>query len=90
MTSYRPQSEDTTPGIDRMLVDAWRGMSPAEKFQRLQGMTVTARRLALAGIRIRHPQATERELALRLASLRLPRELMVRLFDWDPDTRGYG
>lgn len=44
---------------------------------------------ALAGIRMRHPRADERELTLRLAALRYPRELMVRVFGWDPELVGY-
>lgn len=46
-------------------------------------------RLALAGVRSRHPQADERECLLRIASLYLPTDLMRKAFGWDPDEKGY-
>ena len=46
--------------------------------------------MALAGIRMRHPEASDRELRLRLAALRLDRGTMVRVFGWDPEREGYG
>jgi hypothetical protein len=45
--------------------------------------------LARAGIRERYPDAGEREVELHLRALRLDRATMVRLFDWDPEIRGY-
>jgi len=64
-------------------------MAPAEKLALVSAMTRTAQELSLAGIRARHPDATDDELRLRLAALRLPRELMIRLFEWDPAVEGY-
>lgn len=37
-----------------------------------------------AGIRLRHPAASEREVFLRAVATRLPRELMIKAYDWDP------
>lgn len=90
MTRYRTQSPDTSPEIERILIEAWRGMTPAEKILRLRDLTLAARQLALVGIRSRHPHADGRELELRLASLHLSRDVMVRLFSWDPEQAGYG
>jgi hypothetical protein len=45
--------------------------------------------LAVAGIRRQHPQADERELTLRLAARRYPRESMIQAFGWDPREKGY-
>jgi hypothetical protein len=44
--------------------------------------------MALARLREQYPEVCERELALRLASLWIPRDLMIRAFGWDPDERG--
>jgi hypothetical protein len=44
--------------------------------------------LSEAGVRKRQPGIDERELRLRVASLRLPRETMIRAFGWDPDAAG--
>ena len=49
-----------------------------------------ARALQMAGIRSRHPHASDEELRLRLASLWLERETMIRMFGRDPDIEGLG
>ena len=46
--------------------------------------------MAAARIQTRYgPDLPERELRLRLAALRLPRETMIEIFDWDPELKGY-
>jgi hypothetical protein len=55
-------------------------MSPSQKIECVCALTRTVRQLALANIRRRHPEAGERELALRLASRSIEPELMVRAF----------
>jgi hypothetical protein len=45
--------------------------------------------LAIADIRRRHPDADEREQALRLASRWIEPELMVSAFAWDVRKVGY-
>ncbi|MCU0225924.1 MAG: hypothetical protein MUF27_18070 [Acidobacteria bacterium] len=84
-----PPLQDTSPEAEAVLVAGWRARTPAEKLALVSAMTRTAQELSLAGIRARHPHATEDELRLRLAALRLPRELMIRLFGWDPAVEGY-
>lgn len=64
-------------------------MSAAEKLAIVSQLTAAAEELARAGIRERYPDAREREIELRLAALRLDRETMIRVFDWDPALRGY-
>ena len=90
MDGYRTQASDVHPDVERVLVEAWRSMSAAEKVRQVRELTNTARRFSLAGIRRRHPDASDRELRLRLASFWLDRETMIRLFDWDPEVEGYG
>ncbi|MBM3738541.1 MAG: hypothetical protein FJW39_22405 [Acidobacteria bacterium] len=36
------------------------------------------------GIRLRYPEADEREVFLRAVATRIPRELMIRAYGWDP------
>lgn len=90
VTGYRTQAPDVHPDVERIVVEGWRSMSAAEKVRQVRELTDTARRFAMAGIRRRHPGASEREVRLRLASFWLDRATMVRLFDWDPEERGYG
>jgi hypothetical protein len=35
-----------------------------------------------------HPQASDREVFLRVAARHLPRELMIRAYSWDPEIDG--
>lgn len=89
MTGYRTQSADTSPEVERILIEAYRRMPPWEKVRRLTEIFRACEQLALAGILERYPQASEREIRLRLGALRLNREAMVRVFGWDPVREGY-
>jgi hypothetical protein len=64
-------------------------MSPQEKLKRVDEMTKAVQQLALARIRKQHGNISEKEQQLRLASLWLDRETMVRIFKWDPKKEGY-
>lgn len=70
------------------MVEAYRRMSPAEKFARIQALNEGVLQLAAARIRQQYSPATEQELRLRLAALWLDDETMRRVFDWDPVVRG--
>jgi hypothetical protein len=80
---------DTDPVVEALLIEGYRRMSPSEKFQRVRELTRAVQELALADIRRRHPEADEREQALRLASRWIEPELMVRAFGWDVREAGY-
>jgi hypothetical protein len=86
---YRTQSEDTSEEVERLLIEAWRTWTPAEKLARMTAMTRRIQEIQLAEIRRRHPDASDWELKMRLASRRLEPELMRRAFGWDPDVEGY-
>jgi hypothetical protein len=64
-------------------------MTPAEKLARVSEMTLAVQQLAMARIRAQHPDETEAEWRLRLASLWLPADIMLRVFGWDVSERGY-
>jgi hypothetical protein len=76
--------DDTHPAIEEMLVLGYRRMSPADKLRRVEAMNEAVLQLAATRIRAEHPGIEERELRLRLASLWLDPETMVRAFGWDP------
>jgi hypothetical protein len=90
MSGYRTQSRDTSRESERLLIEAYRSMDSVEKVRRMTELSLGCREWARAGIRSRHPEADEREVEMRLLALRLDRDTMIRLFDWDPDERGYG
>ena len=64
-------------------------MSPQDKMKRVAEMTKAVQQLALARIRKQYGKISEREQRLRLASLWLNRETMIRVFNWDPEREGY-
>jgi hypothetical protein len=86
---YRTQSPDTSYAAEQVLIEAWRRMSLAEKARRVSDDCRAVERLALAGIRLRYPSADAREIQLRLAALRLGRDLTIAAFGWDPIEHGY-
>lgn len=82
-------AEDTSPEIEEIIIEGYRRMSAAQKLQIMQDLQSAARLLALGEIRRQHPQASERELQLRLASRWLEPELMRKAFGWNSDVEGY-
>ena len=73
-----------------MLLEGYRRMTPQEKFQRIIELNRSVEAMAAARIQQQYgPNLSERELRLRLASLRLDRETMIQVFDWDPEKEGY-
>jgi hypothetical protein len=75
---------DTSPEVEDIILEGYRRMSPAEKLARVQGLNETVLQLSAQGLKLRHGKLSERELRLRLASLWLDPDLMVRAFGWDP------
>jgi hypothetical protein len=82
-------SADTSPEAERVLLEAYRRMSPEQKLKRAFGLTLALRELTAAAIRQERPNASEREIQLRVASRSIPRELMIQAFGWDPEVEGY-
>lgn len=71
---------DTDAAAQRFLDRRYAEMSLAEKAERLRAVTLAANRMALAGLRLRHPGASEGELLLELARLRLGDDLVKRVY----------
>ena len=77
---------DTTPEAERILIEGYRNMSPQRKLQRVFDLSDTLRQLARARIVAHSPRPlTEREIRLRVASLYIPRQLMIDAFGFDPE-----
>lgn len=81
---------DTSPEAQRILIEGYRRMTPWERLSRALSMSAALRELAEARIRAtRGPDISEQEVRLRVASLSIPRDLMIRAFGWDPEVEGY-
>ena len=57
--------------------------------KRVSELNRAVQQLALSRIRKRYGDIPEQEQKLRLASLWLDRETMIRVFNWDPKAMGY-
>ena len=71
---------DTSLAAQAVVDRRYAEMSFAEKVERVRAVTLAANQMALAGLRLRHPSASERELLLALARLRLGDDLVDRVY----------
>jgi len=81
-TDHAPSgvATDTTAEAASTQIEMWRAMSSLHKAEMVTALTVAVQQLCLAGIRMRHPEASERECMLRLAIIKLGRDLAVRVY----------
>jgi len=75
-------SRDTDRKAERVLVEIMRALPAWKKLALLDDACATARLLALAGLRARHPQASEDALHRMLMGLLLGDEIATRV--WGP------
>jgi hypothetical protein len=73
-------SADTSRHAEGIQIELWRRMSSVDKARAITNASRAAQELSLVGIRIRHPDASERECQLRLAALKLGLELTRRVY----------
>jgi hypothetical protein len=71
---------DTSPEAWEVLLDVHRRMPPGEKLARVFEHSAFVRSLMMAGIRRRHPDASEREVFLRFARQTLGDDLFMRVY----------
>jgi len=71
---------DTSPEARRVLYDLYRRMPLGCRLELVFDMCDTGRALAIAGLRIRHPGATEEELQRLWARQHLGQELFERVY----------
>ena len=81
-------SSDTSLEAERIQLELWRRMSPIEKLHAVSESTQAVLQLSLAGIRRRHPEAADEERRMRLAILKLGRELACQAFPEAARLRG--
>ena len=70
--------------IARMLVQAWRTMTPAVKVRQLLECCLAVDQMAFAGLRLRYPQADNGMLPRHAATLRLGSELARAVYGPHP------
>jgi hypothetical protein len=70
---------DTAPAIAALVLDGYRKMTPSERLRRMSALTADLRRLVIADVRRRNPNATDDEVRAELARRWLPPDLAMRL-----------
>jgi hypothetical protein len=76
---------DTSPAADARYHELLRAMPPERRLEAAMGLSQDVREMALAGLRLRHPEADEQELRVRLTVRLYERAAGVRLFGAVPD-----
>ena len=71
---------DTHPKMEALQIELWRQASPTRKMHMLAQLNASARMVALAGLRSRFPNASDRELHRRLAGLLLGEDLARKVY----------
>lgn len=85
---YRTQSPDTSIEAELVLFDGYRRMTPGERVRRACDLAEAGRRIALVHLRRRFPEASARDLQLRLASWNIPLADLKAAYGWTPAERG--
>ena len=80
---------DTDPETELVLIEMARRTPVWKKFRQVGALNQMCRAFAMAGIRQRYPEASEKEVSRRLAAVLFDRETVVKVFGWDPDLEGY-
>jgi hypothetical protein len=80
---------DTSPAVQELIWQRLAAMSPEERYERFAKLYRFTRRMAIAGIRERYPNAPESEIRLRFAVQTMGREITMKFFNWDPEVQGY-
>ena len=72
--------EDTSPESWRVLIGLYRKMTPQQKLERTFELSDSVRAVCEAGIRSRYPEASDREVFLRLTERTLGSELFRKVY----------
>ena len=84
-----PLSPDTTPEVQHKHYELMRQLSPEQKLSMAFALTDATRKLVLADLHHRFPDADETEIKRRFISRVLPREDVIRAYGFDPKAEGF-
>ena len=76
---------DTSARADEVQFELLRAMTPQQRAEIFTALTLAVQDLAMAGLRLQYPNATDDELRLRLAARRLGDDVVRRVWGWSPD-----
>ena len=81
-----PPYADTDPRALEVWLSVLRGKTPGERIAIALQLAAFAIQIGEQSVRARYPGASDREVFLRAAALRLSPDLMKRAYGWDPDS----
>ena len=84
----KPLSPDTTPDAQRKQYELMRQLSPEQKLSLAFALTDAARKLILADLHHRFPNADADEIKRRFIARVLSREDVIRAYGFDPKAEG--
>ncbi|MBI4910350.1 MAG: hypothetical protein HY820_42425 [Acidobacteria bacterium] len=76
---------DTDPKALAVYIELHRRLTPQQRLARMFELCDMQQAMQEANVRANYPDASDREVFLRVATRRLGRELMMKVYDWDPD-----
>jgi len=89
MSDTKPRHAAEFTDTDARAMEVWlnvlRSKTPDERIEITFQLTGFALSMSESGVRARFPEASEREIFLRTAALRIPRDLMLLAYGWDPE-----
>ncbi len=85
----KPLSADTTVEAQRKQYELMRKLTPTQRLALAFELTDAGRKLILADIKHRFPQANEAEIKRRFAARVLPRADVIRVYGFDPRAEGF-
>jgi hypothetical protein len=77
--------EDTDPEALEVFIQLHRRMTPGQRVAQVFELTAFQESLQRASVRSLYPQASDREVFLRVAARRLDRDTMLLVYGWDPE-----
>ena len=85
----KPLSPDTTAEAQEMHYAMMRRLQAPQRLALALGLTHALRKLILADLHHRFPQASDEDIRRRFISRVLPRADVIRVYGFDPDEEGY-
>jgi hypothetical protein len=79
-SGHKSGKSDTTPEARRVQYDLWRRMPLGRRLELVFDMYDTGQQLALAGLRMQHPEASEEEIWRLWARRHLGEELFEHVY----------
>ena len=76
---------DTSDEARRVVIELYRQMTPVQKMRLWVGARETGKQLAMAGLRLRHPEASEEEIWHMWARQQLGDELYDEVYGTEAD-----